>query len=543
MKHGWIGLLGVLALLVAGCPEEQDDDDVGDDDAADDDGGDDDGGDDDGGDDDTQPWPNDNSPLALNLSGINSWMAQWAFVDGFRQSRDWIPQEVDGWTWDTGEPIDLDEHGWVQSLSAGQAAGTLIFDSGHYPAGEYVLLHEGSGGFDIQWDATVTSTQPGRITMDVIPDEGIHLKLIDTDPGDPVRNIRFVMPGYEGSYETEPFHPLFLQRLETFASLRFMDWAETNGSPIAHWDERATLDDANQSGEAGVALELMIQLANTLHADPWFCMPHLADDDFVTQFATMVRDQLDPGLVVHVEYSNEVWNGQFEQAGYAEQQGLDLGLSGNGYEARLRYYSQRSVEIFGLWEQVFGGPDRLVRVLASQSANPWTAETVLDWDDAYLHADALAIAPYFGGYLGDADTQYDVQNWTLDEMFTELDAAVAGAIADMGENAAVADTRGLALIAYEGGQHLVGTGGAENNETLEQLFHDTNRDPRMGDRYRTYLDGWKAADGQLFAAFNYCAGWSKWGSWSALETQDQDQADAPKYDALVTFIADEPVWW
>ncbi len=535
----WMVLTGLLALLTLGCADPPDDDAADDD--ADDDANDDD--DDTGDDDDTQPWPNDGSPLGMNLSGVNSWMTQWAFVDGFRQSRDWIPQEVEGWTWDTGEPIDLDENGWVQSLAEGQAAGTLIFDGGVYPAGEYLLLHEGTGAFDIQWDATVTATEPGRLTLDVTPDEGIYLKLIDTDQADPVRDIRLVMPGFEGSCEDEPFHPLFLERLETFAALRFMDWAETNGSPVSSWEDRATLADANQSGDEGVAPELMIELANTLHADPWFCVPHLADDEYVTQLATLVHDQLDPGLVAYVEYSNEVWNGLFEQAAYAQQEGLAQGLSGDATEARLRYYSQRSVEIFALWEQAFGGTERLVRVLASQSANPWTAETVLDWNDAYLHADALAIAPYFGGYLGDSGTQHDVAAWSLDELFAELELAVADSVADMEANAAVADERGLALLAYEGGQHLVGVGEAQGNEALEQLFHDANRDPRMGERYRTYLDGWKEADGQLFAAFNYCGRWSQYGSFSALETQDQDLQDAPKYEAMTTFIQEEPRWW
>ena len=46
-----------------------------------------------------------------------------------------------------------------------------------------------------------------------------------------------------------------------------------------------------------------------------------------------------------------------------------------------------------------------------------------------------------------------------------------------------AKERGLRLIAYEGGQHLLGHGGAENNNQLEQLFHAANRHPRMKQLY------------------------------------------------------------
>src|SRR5581483_8613189 len=134
---------------------------------------------------------------------------------------------------------------------------------------------------------------------------------------------------------------------------------------------------------------------------PWFCMPHRADDDFVRRFARLVHERLDPGLKVYVEYSNEVWNYQFGQTRYAQEQGTALKL---GNPENLRYYSQRSVEIFKIWESVFGRTKRLVRVLAAQAVNPWSSEQVLKWHDAYQHADALAIAPYFGNRFGDPKT-------------------------------------------------------------------------------------------------------------------------------------------
>ena len=62
-------------------------------------------------------------------------------------------------------------------------------------------------------------------------------------------------------------------------------------------------------------------LANDLQADPWFTLPHLADDDLVRTYAEIVRDGLDPGLRAHVEFSNEIWNWQFAQAHWAEAQG------------------------------------------------------------------------------------------------------------------------------------------------------------------------------------------------------------------------------
>ena len=55
----------------------------------------------------------------------------------------------------------------------------------------------------------------------------------------------------------------------------------------------------------------------------------------------------------------------------------------------------------------------------------------------------------------------------------------------------IRDRYGLALIAYEAGQHLVGVGGGENNDALTALFHQANADPRMGELYQAYLRGWQ----------------------------------------------------
>ena len=57
----------------------------------------------------------------------------------------------------------------------------------------------------------------------------------------------------------------------------------------------------------------MVALANQTGTEPWFTMPAGADEEYIRNFATYVRDHLDPGLQVHVEYSNEMWNWAFGQ--------------------------------------------------------------------------------------------------------------------------------------------------------------------------------------------------------------------------------------
>lgn len=473
--------------------------------------------------------------LGLNLAGVADWSSQWVFVDVFRHARAWIPQKPVGGPWNTGEVLELTPQGWPL-LKPDQAAGTLMCRDldGHYPGGVYTCLYEGSGAIELGFDAHTISQEPGLIRIQVSPASGgIYLKIVASDPADPVRDIRVIMPGFEQSFQAQVFHPLFLERLEGFGGLRFMDWQRTNGSVSGRWSRRATLDYFSQATERGVALEHLIDLANRLDANPWFCMPHKADDDYVRGFAEMVRARLDPELSVFVEYSNEVWNGQFAQGDWCQERGLALGLSTDPYQARLFYQSLRSVEIFAIWEGVLGAAsDRLVRVLASQSANPWTGIQVMDFQDAWMRADALAVAPYFGGHLGTpahaaATVQMSVDE-VLDECVLHLDEVASRIATNRGE----ARRRGLGLLAYEGGQHLVGVGSWQSDPTLMALFFAANRHPRMRALYLDYLGRWSALGGGAFQAFSSCGLPSQYGSWGALEWQDQPMRDAPKYRAL-----------
>ena len=480
------------------------------------------------------------APVGLNLAGVVDWSTQLVFVDVFKQAREWIPQRVSGGAWDTGEPLNLTSAGWIASLAPGQAAGTLMTRdlAGHYPAGQYICLYEGEGQIDFGFDAAVTSRQTGRIVLNVTPGNGgIYLKITATNAANPIRNIRVIMPGFESTYHSQPFHPTFLEKIKRFKVLRFMDWGNTNNSPIVKWEQRATPSYVSQGHARGVALEYMIQLANTLGIDPWFCIPHQVEDDYVRQFAALVKNSLAPNLKAYIEYSNEVWNGQFAQAGYAQARGLALGLSANAYEAQLRFYSQRAVEIFKICEEVFQDRARFVRVLAAQSANAWSGTTVMDWKNAILPAAALAIAPYFGGYLGAPQMQARTQSLSVNQILDSCAVDIVRTMAQALENKRNAETRGLQLMAYEAGQHLVGFNGVENNQTLTDLFQAANRNARMKQLYLDYLQRWDSMGGGVIAMFSSIGLYSKWGSWGLLEWQDQTTTAAPKYDAVLEFIA------
>jgi hypothetical protein len=477
---------------------------------------------------------------------VTYWSSEIVFVDLFKHSQTFKSQASDA-NYGQGGPLDLTETGWVRSLGAdGQFADSIILSQPKlgYPGGVYTCLYDGQGKIAFAYGTQVVEERPGQIRVNVKAEQNLlTLRVTETNPADPVRNIRVILPGFEDTYKDAPFHPEFLKRWEKFKVLRFMDLQCTNNSGQVNWSDRPTPDMQTQGSEAGVALEYLIQLANTLDADPWFCMPHQATDDYVRPFARMVKAQLDPNLKVYIEYSNECWNGIFGQARYCRDKGKTLGLSDNDFQAQLRYYSRRSVEIFKIWEEVFTGTDRLVRVLAAQSANPWTSGQVIDFEEAYKHADVLAVAPYFGNALGDPKTQNEVAQMTVDQVLDKCAAHIKENDKTIAEQARVAKERGLRLVAYEAGQHLVGYSGAENNKPLEDLFHAANRHPRMKDLYLDYLNGWRQSGGTLAVMFSSTSTWSKWGSWGLIEHHGQPTAEAPKYQAVIEFIENNPRWW
>lgn len=526
------------------------------------------------------------SPLGTNFSGILYFSGDYPFVDFFKASREWVSVlTVSPFTFGDGRSLNLDANGWVRSLQADQMASTAFLVENQHNSQlanqQFIVRYDGLGAFDYA-NVTINSRAPGR---DVITftgaTGGIHLNITATDPNNYIRNIRIVPAGgiciddplqlvpdasacpgttyrsFEDNTQQIMFHPVFLERIKTYASYRFMNWGKTNGSLVSNWDQRAKPTDARWSTK-GVPIEVMVQLANLMDADPWICIPHLADDDYVHRAAQLIRDNMEPGRRAYIEYSNEVWNTapDFPQTIYALNQGIALGLNTIGNQTDnfvgvLRFYSRRSRQIFEIFEQEFGGAQRLHRVMASQAGSAFTVNRILEFENAAAHTDAFAIAPYFGRVVGTgnvlsgADELAFFKALGVDGIFTWLatnnhpelpQGSLAANQTMVGNTAGAVAGWGKELVAYEGGQHFVGAAAFVNDTDLNNMLFAINRDPRMRGVYLQYLDNWKAAGGDMFMHFVNVEGYGRFGSWGALEYPTQPQANAPKFDALQTWI-------
>jgi hypothetical protein len=487
------------------------------------------------------------SGIGTNLGELRDWGADRPFVDVFKQSRAWISTSEG--TWDDGRPLDLDARGNVQRLAAGQAARSLVFwgDELDFPAGAYRVTWTGSGTIDF-WPqgGQASSTKTGSFTLDAEPSRGgIAVTITKTDPQDPIRDIHVFAPGVDPA---QRFHPAFLERLKGYSTLRFMDWLNTNDSALVGAAERPLPADLRYTTK-GVPAEVVADLCNRLQAHCWINVGHTWDDALVEAVAVALRDALDPKLRLYVEHSNEVWNGIFPVAEFAKRRGVAAELARDPFEAQLRFHARRSAQVHAVFDRVFAArspvePARVVRVLGGWAANAWSTGILLDQvkkDGAVV--DVVAIAPYFGGALGEPEQRAVVAAMDLPSLLRRLETSVDEAVASVKEQKAVCDKHRVGLVAYEGGQHLAGVGPVAEDDRVNKLFDAANADGAMKTLYLRYLKGWKDQGGGLFVHYTSTQRDSRYGRWGALTSMTQPRAKAPKFDALMTFVETTPRWW
>ncbi|MFN3936372.1 MAG: hypothetical protein ACK4KW_02240 [Gemmobacter sp.] len=528
--------------------------------------------------------------IGFGLAGVTDWTVQQPFIDVFRTARPWtghLPGQWGGWGHDELAAGGwLDAEGWPRAIppEVTSLAALILTDlpeTAVHAAGRYVLTYEGRGEIRLEGRARPVEQAPGRIVFDYRPGPGpVIVTLAATDPEAPIRRIIVVREDRLAAHEAGAlFNPDWIARLRGVRLIRFMDWMGTNDSRLSRLEDRPRPQDYTWA-RTGVPVEVMVALANELGADPWFTVPHLAEDALVRDLAETVRRGLDPGLRAYVEFSNEVWNWQFSQAHWAEAQGqARWGRQWSWVQA----YAARAVEVVAIWSEVFvDAPDRLVRVLATQTgwigieadilnAPLWVAEQP-GRQPPYRHFDAWAVTGYFAAVLGGGDKAPLVRRWLAESRAAaEADATargLAGAEARahvdrhrydlavtlaaeelrdgrhsgrredtlaallediLPHHARVARDHGLRLVMYEGGTHVVGMGAQVEDAELTDFFTHLNYTDEMGRLYRDLVFGWQSLSDEPFNAFVDVKVPSRWGSWGALRHLGDDN---PRWRAI-----------
>lgn len=469
--------------------------------------------------------------LGVNLPKVSYWTPEYVTPDLVKVSK--AP------TFDPPTPApELDARGWPVGLAPGQSCNILLgyrTIGGAYPGGKYRVSWLGEGSVRVRWDAKDTTfTSPTGNLVEVTPTTtGVLLSILTSHPANPVRDVVMMpedIPGI-GPYVSKQF----LNTLAPFSCVRFMNWMETGSG---NTKVRIEANTRSWVTPEGVPIEVIAHVCRVLHIKPWLSVPYAITDDEVARLAQQFVGLSEP---VYVEYSNEVWNSIFPQFKYASAKAAEAGLS---LEA---WYVKRSREIFEIFK---GAGVNTVRVIATQLGNTYRAGKILGALNPG-EADVLAVGGYFGADYGKDGNWQRTSTMTVDQLFEtgELFSAVQDTVDKLQVFKGLADSEGLTLCVYEGGQHLWGVSlEAKSNDALTALFVAANRDPRMKDCYYYLLNAWKKLGGDLFMLFCTTTPYGANGCWG-LQENSFTSTPGPKMSAALLFaeeweeapVVDEPV--
>ena len=482
-------------------------------------------------------------PHGAGLDAVRDWGMGQIFVDVAKSAR--TPQGPN-----LGPPVTFDAQGWPQqdfmTIYVSGDPGLSQFYNGVYKGsftGQADLDHwvtpKGSivnKSYDAATNTTyfelvcnATETQSGWYI-------GMNFRNTRRTPDGPlnsgITNLRVIRPGYDFN-TTQVFRTEYLEHLKNFSVLRFMDWTQTNDNKVVNWSDRNKPTDARQSGLKGVAWEYVVQIANMLDKDVWINVPANANDDYIANLAALMRDGLEPDRVVYVEYSNEVWNGIFDQfdenydAAVAEVNagGSPLNADGstNSFYWGWRRVGKRTKEISDIFADVWGQSAinaRVRPVLSGHHANPEVMRQEIEFIERTYGAPGkyiygIATAPYFA-----YGSSHDQNALSVDQILGLLQNSVNGLANRYWQHDTYARRYGLANMTYEGGSHVTGSANLAN-KIAAQL------DPRIKDLVKQYLNEWYAQGGGLFEWF--VAGPTRWtsnGMWGV--SNRIDNYTAPK---------------
>ncbi|MGD0138718.1 MAG: LamG-like jellyroll fold domain-containing protein [Tepidisphaeraceae bacterium] len=406
------------------------------------------------------------------------------------------------------------------------------------------------------YTASVTIPGSGSVSMTV------------TNTGGGISSLQIIRPGYS---TTNPpvFTNSYINYLQSLhpTVLRFMDWAQTNNNPVMTWAGRSMPSNATQTefttlynyngtvdGKGyltGVCWEYAIILANAVHADMWINIPAQANDNYVDQLASLIKNgdtingvsypALSPDLNVYVEYSNETWNSGFEGYQYATDaavaevvadansgtqsnlnyDNLSLAQNGDGTYVNAstwqkRWTARRLMQISNDFASVLGQSaiNTRIRPVLSNIPIPSVQASQLAFINAVFGAPsqffyAIAAAVYAnmdgpGNGTNTLNGGNNNPNLSATDVLNDLSAngyALPGGLYDPLH--AVAQQYGLQMDAYESGPDLSGY----QDTATSKIQAET--DPRFSTFLEQYYQAWFAHGGGTIIYYN--GGAKPWG--------------------------------
>lgn len=390
-----------------------------------------------------------------------------------------------------------------------------------------------------------------------------------------IKLMRPLVPGSTQSYPpTTVFNAPLKSLIAKFSVIRFMDFLATNTSVQTGWNDRMLPSSPSfnrypgGSGWQGLGgpWEHVVLLANETGKDAWINIPARATNDYITNVARLlafgsdgvnpymsthanpVYPPLNANLRIYVEYSNELWNGIFEQFNDNCQAASDALSAGNSpldwdgswnhvtYNAATpgnwdwamcdRQTTKRSVEISNIFRSVFGNAamgTRIRPVLMSQLTNAGATlrnqtHMMLNYYDNLIGNSGTPHAPNYYFYGAGGSGYYSPASVvsTLDAFFADPGMTPAGVITNQWgsysmtswfqDDMKLVTAMGLKRIAYEGGPDLGYTNAVAQTPAIVEA---AVLDQRMTPAVVSMHDAWSSNGGDLFVYYR-SAGDAQW---------------------------------
>ena len=280
----------------------------------------------------------------------------------------------------------------------------------------------------------------------------------------------------------------------------------------------------------------MVELSNRNKADMWICIPHKATLAYTTEMANFIKANLNPSLRVHVEYSNELWNGGDQNQGTynllqarADPQFTkpdDTGKMAQRAAEMLRQHSNAMKSVLG--------NSRVSPVIGGFIANSYWAQWEMDWltskgvnlkNENYR----LAIAPYVPGSQTELG---EVSGDSVDTIISKMYTFMTGNIKNwIRENKARSNAAGIPLDAYEAAAgSFYGTTNLSTHSAMQF-------DPKLAQFEKDFITMCGTEGIDIYDIFGLVSPISEWGSWGLYDwTNAANVGYSPKADAVASMV-------
>ncbi|TFH27739.1 MAG: hypothetical protein E4H10_02850 [Bacteroidia bacterium] len=340
-------------------------------------------------------------------------------------------------------------------------------------------------------------------------------------------NFKMLRPGYDNDMDL--FYAPFLTLFDSvnLESIRYMVFTGTNGRDPVYpaqipWSNRKLPDDASQRAlptidkMGGACWEHVIEIANRTQTDPWINVPVSASTDYVTQLANMFKDNLNPGLKIYVESSNEVWNSApgFEQTLYNSQQAAALGLTD------IQNHARRTIELAEIFQSVYGSGSLNTQIRVNlcyhQPMLKWSVVPMLEYIRDVLGTPshylwAIGCQTYFSGGHETGESVADILQDCRESISSQIDET--GGTNEAGRKQWIATAAAWNLpggfVSYEGGPDH---GGGSTENIANRIMAERNQG--MYDLMQYNLkDAFIDLGGALAMQFTLTSAYSRYGCW------------------------------